>query len=113
MKGGQIKVELGLPREEWDYIKLDVMYAALRAKFNGDVDLKRQLLATEGHWLVEHTKNDAQWADGLGGLGTNFLGKLLMYVRSEIATGTTIEFDREFLNKPMSAYLEYPGTVDH
>lgn len=105
-KGGSINVELNLPREEWDIVKLDVMYSALRVKFS-DEKLKKLLLATSGCWLVEHTKNDFQWADGEGGAGTNFLGKLLMYVRAEFEDGCSYEFDREFLALPMGQLLEY------
>jgi len=106
-KGAEIKVELALPREEWDVVKLTVMYNALRAKFTLNDELRRQLVATEGHWLVEHTKNDIQWADGEAGHGTNFLGKLLMYVRAEILQAKQFDFDSEFLHAPMSAFLDY------
>ena len=55
------------------------MYQALVAKFTQHEDLKERLLDTGKAYLVEHTKNDAYWGDGLGG-GVNKLGQLLMQV---------------------------------
>lgn len=40
------------------------MMDALRAKFSQNTQLRDQLKATEGAWLIEHTRNDKQWGDG-------------------------------------------------
>lgn len=71
-------------REDWDEVKDDVMRRALRAKFSQHPDLRSQLLATRDAVLVEHTGNDAYWADGGDGSGRNRLGELLMKVRDEL-----------------------------
>lgn len=71
-------------RSDWDAVKDEVMLKALRAKFTQHPDLRTQLLATGDRPLVEHTKNDAYWADGGDGSGHNRLGELLMRVRAEL-----------------------------
>ena len=35
-------------------------------------------MKTNDCWLIENVARDKQWADGGNGIGTNFLGKLLM-----------------------------------
>ena len=58
------------------------------AKFTQHQNLKEELLATGGSFLVEHTKRDKYWGDGGDGgngtVGKNMLGKLLVQVREEI-----------------------------
>jgi ribA/ribD-fused uncharacterized protein len=71
-------------RGDWDAVKDEVMLKALRAKFTQHPDLRSQLLATGDRPLIEHTKNDAYWADGGDGSGRNRLGELLMRVRAEL-----------------------------
>lgn len=71
-------------RRDWEAVKDGVMLAALRAKFTQHVDLRALLLATSDARLVEHTSNDAYWADGGDGSGKNRLGQLLMQVRGEL-----------------------------
>jgi ribA/ribD-fused uncharacterized protein len=69
-----------------------VMLQALSAKFNNE-QLKRALSQTKEVCLVEHTSNDSDWGDGRDDskptgvgegqrIGKNWLGKLLMIVRS-------------------------------
>jgi ribA/ribD-fused uncharacterized protein len=71
-------------RRDWEAVKDDVMLNALRAKFRQHPDLRAQLVATGDRLLVEHTLNDAYWADGGDGSGRNRLGELLMQVRAEL-----------------------------
>lgn len=71
-------------RADWDSVKDEVMLMALRAKFTQHEALKAELLATGDRQLVEHTANDAYWADGGDGSGRNRLGELLMQVRAEL-----------------------------
>lgn len=71
-------------RGDWDAVKDEVMLKALRAKFTQHPDLRSQLLATGNRALIEHTTNDAYWADGGDGSGRNRLGELLMRVRAEL-----------------------------
>jgi N-glycosidase YbiA len=69
------------PRADWDQIKDAVMLRALRAKFSQHAHLRALLLATGSARLIEHTPNDAYWADAGDGSGLNRLGELLMRVR--------------------------------
>jgi len=71
-------------RRDWDSVKDGVMLEALRAKFTQHDDLREQLLQTGNARLIEHTANDAYWADGGDGRGKNRLGELLMQLRSEL-----------------------------
>ena len=73
-------------KEEWDNIKVDVMYKILKTKFTQNPKLKKKLLKTgdkhiqEGNWW-----GDTFWGVDLKtGKGENVLGKLLMIVRSEL-----------------------------
>ncbi len=71
-------------RPDWETVKLDVMLAALRAKFTQHDDLRALLLGTGDAPLVEHRARDSYWGDGPDGSGANMLGKLLMRVREEL-----------------------------
>ena len=76
------KVEI---REDWEDVKLDVMRTAVRGKFTQNTRLQRILLDTEDRELVEHTTRDAFWADAGDGTGQNWLGKILMEIRTELS----------------------------
>lgn len=71
-------------RPDWEAVKERVMLEALRAKFSQHPDLRAALLATGAARLVEHTANDAYWADGGDGHGRNRLGALLEQMREEL-----------------------------
>lgn len=71
-------------RSNWDKIKDNVMYEALKAKFTQHKELRELLLSTNDKILIEHTENDAYWGDGGNGKGKNRLGKLLMRIRTEL-----------------------------
>lgn len=71
-------------RPDWKEIKDEVMLQALRMKFNQHPEIAKGLLATGDAILIEHTQNDAYWADGGDGSGKNKLGLLLMHVRDEL-----------------------------
>ena len=71
-------------REDWEEVKDDVMYVAVKAKFSQHQELKDLLLSTGEARLVEHTGNDAYWGDGGDGSGRNMLGLTLMRVRDEL-----------------------------
>lgn len=71
-------------RHDWDQVKEDVMYKALKAKFTQNLKLKEELMLTKDLILVEHTPRDHYWGDGgKYGLGKNRLGELLMKLRNE------------------------------
>ena len=71
-------------RPNWDNMKDNVMYEALKAKFTQHKELRELLLNTEDKVLIEHTENDSYWGDGGNGKGKNRLGKLLMKLRTEL-----------------------------
>lgn len=71
-------------RPDWEKAKDDVMRAAVRAKFTQHPKLAELLLSTGNAELIEHTKNDAYWADGGDGSGKNMLGIILMELREEL-----------------------------
>ena len=71
-------------RADWEQVKDAIMTAAVRTKFAQHPELAELLLSTGEATLVEHTKNDAYWADGGDGSGKNMLGKILMQIRQEL-----------------------------
>ncbi|KAF7817738.1 riboflavin biosynthesis protein PYRR, chloroplastic isoform X1 [Senna tora] len=72
-----------LVRSEWDNIKIEVMYRALKCKFSIYPHLNSMLLSTAGSVLVEASPHDLFWGGGRDGEGLNYLGRLLMQLRSE------------------------------
>ncbi|MDR6968148.1 ribA/ribD-fused uncharacterized protein [Flavobacterium arsenatis] len=81
--------QLGRSRKErilknWDNIKQNVMYDAVKAKFTQHSDLTQLLLDTKDAKIIEHTENDNYWGDGGDGKGKNMLGKILMKIREEL-----------------------------
>lgn len=71
--------------ECWENVKIDVMLDLLRQKFRHP-DLRQKLLDTGNEELIEGN----WWGDTFWGVcngkGQNWLGKLLMTVRSELLT---------------------------
>ncbi|TKY65346.1 Riboflavin biosynthesis protein PYRR [Spatholobus suberectus] len=72
-----------LIRSDWDNIKIDVMYRALKCKFSIYPHLHSMLLLTAGSVLVEASPHDLFWGGGREGEGLNYLGRLLMKLRLE------------------------------
>ncbi|RZC63402.1 hypothetical protein C5167_025165 [Papaver somniferum] len=72
-----------LVRSDWDTAKIEVMYRALKCKFSIYPHLNSMLLSTEGSVLVEASPHDLFWGGGREGEGLNYLGRLLMQLRSE------------------------------
>jgi len=70
-------------RKNWDSMKDNIMFEALKAKFSQHKELRLLLIETGDKILIEHTENDDYWGDGGNGKGKNRLGKLLMKLRSE------------------------------
>lgn len=71
--------------KNWDNIRDNVMYDALKAKFTQHEELKKILLETGDKILIEHTENDSYWGDSGDGSGKNRLGKLLMRLRKKLS----------------------------
>ena len=76
--------ELAPLPDDWEEVKVDVMYQVVLAKFTQHLGLRDLLLATGDAILIEHTRQDSFWADGGDGTGENWLGKILMVVRDEL-----------------------------
>lgn len=72
-----------LVRSDWEGLKIDVMYRALKCKFSIYPHLQSMLLTTAGSVLVEASPHDLFWGGGREGEGLNYLGRLLMLIRSE------------------------------
>ena len=73
-------------REDWEDIKLNIMYRILRAKFSKE-PFRKMLLDTNDDYLEETN----YWYDTFwgvyNGVGKNHLGQLLMLVRDELKEG--------------------------
>ena len=76
----------GLRRIDWDKRKVSVMRNILRAKAAQHEYVRRKLLATGARTLVENSWRDSFWGWGPQGDGENWLGRLWMEIRSELAT---------------------------
>lgn len=73
-------------RDNWDEIKVDIMYQLLQKKFTNPT-LRQKLLATGDAQLVEgNNHGDVFWGQ-VNGQGQNHLGLLLMRIRDEINRG--------------------------
>ena len=71
-------------RKNWDNIKIGIMRTLLLEKFIGNDSLRKKLISTKFHTLVEgNTWKDAFWGVTKNG-GRNELGKSLMWVRDKL-----------------------------
>jgi len=84
-------------QDVWDRWKVAIVYKGNKAKFSQNQGAARQLHATGDAMLVEANVRDWIWGVGLGmddpGIGdpkqwrgTNYLGRILTLIRSEVAT---------------------------
>lgn len=71
-------------RKDWEQVKEDVMYKALKAKFLQSIDLYEMLMLTGDEELIEDSPYDYYWGVGRKGTGKNRLGVLLMKLREEL-----------------------------
>lgn len=71
-------------RDDWDDIKLEVMYQINLHKYTHDTVLRNKLFATEMRELIEGNEwNDTYWGV-CNDFGDNHLGKILMRIRHEL-----------------------------
>lgn len=100
-------------RCDWRQIKIEVMFNALRMKFDQNPDLIAEYVSSEIPILfVEHTKNDSRWADANDGTGTNFLGKLLTLLcweYRELAVNPKSDFNVDIVSSQFKKWLELPN----
>ncbi|XP_024961000.1 riboflavin biosynthesis protein PYRR, chloroplastic-like isoform X2 [Cynara cardunculus var. scolymus] len=74
-------------RWDWENVKTEVMYKALKYKFSIYPYLNSMLLSTAGRVLVGASNKDLFWGGGRDGEHLNYLGQLLMKLRSEFLDG--------------------------
>jgi ribA/ribD-fused uncharacterized protein len=74
-------------RPDWDAVKEEVMYRAVRRKVELHAELRRLLLATGDEEIVEDAPNDYYWGVGREGTGQNRLGQIMMRLRAELRAG--------------------------
>lgn len=72
-------------RDDWDSVKITVMFEVLRIKFSNPA-MRNLLLDTGDQELVEGNNwGDEFWGvNNLTGVGRNFLGRILMIIRDEV-----------------------------
>ncbi len=70
-------------RNNWDKIRVRVMYEVVKAKFSQNDDIKQILLSTCDAILIENSPIDYFWGCGADGSGENYLGRILMRIRDE------------------------------
>lgn len=71
-------------RDDWESVKLDYMYKIVKAKFEQNDFIRKQLIDTGDVEIEEHNDwNDIYWGV-CGGHGENHLGKIFMLVRNEL-----------------------------
>jgi hypothetical protein len=72
-------------RPDWEMVKRQIMFDVAWKKFSCNPTLLDKLLKTEGDELIEgNAHGDQYWGVDGYGIGENWLGKILMKVRSEI-----------------------------
>ena len=71
-------------RADWDAVKDEVMYRAVRCKFASHPELKAMLLATDDEEIIEAVPTDTYWGVGRDRTGQNKLGKIIARVRDEL-----------------------------
>jgi ribA/ribD-fused uncharacterized protein len=76
-------------RPDWDAVKDEVMYRAVRRKFDLHAGLRELLLATGDEDIVEAAPTDYYWGVGREGTGANKLGKIIERIRADLATQGT------------------------
>lgn len=84
-------------RPDWEQIKVVAMIEVLGSRFF-DVDRRSRLLATGGEDLIEgNTWHDVSWGvctcPKHRGVGDNYLGRSLMWVREAIGNGASVSAD--------------------
>ena len=77
-------------RPDWDAAKDEVMYHAVRRKFELHGELRALLLATGEEEIAESAPNDYYWGVGREGTGENRLGKIIARIRAELRAGVIV-----------------------
>lgn len=72
-------------RSDWDFVKEEILFEGLKAKFTQNILLHNLLLKTGEEELIENSPWDSYWGSGRTGKGKNRMGALLMKLRSEFS----------------------------
>jgi ribA/ribD-fused uncharacterized protein len=72
-----------LRKENWDDIKVNVLYEILTEKVKQHAEVIKALLNTGTEEIIEDNPNDDFWGNGKDGKGENQTGKILMRIREE------------------------------
>ncbi len=71
-------------RSDWDKIRVEKMYQIVKNKYEQNSCIKELLLSTGERELIEgNTWGDKFWGK-VAGVGSNFLGRILMQIRYEL-----------------------------
>jgi ribA/ribD-fused uncharacterized protein len=76
-------------KQDWDEIKVSVLYELVREKVRQHSEVREALLATADEEIVEVNPNDDFWGNGKDGNGQNQMGKILMKIREELRHNVT------------------------
>lgn len=80
-------------RSDWEKVKYNIMLEIVLAKFHQHKDLAEALLDTDEAELIEgNWWNDTTWGV-CNGVGQNWLGKILMTVRTQLKFELNLEND--------------------
>ncbi len=71
-------------RGDWKKIKYDVMKRAVLRKFQTHANIRQVLLSTGDKNIIQKDLGDYYWGCGRDDSGKNYLGKILMEVRSSL-----------------------------
>jgi len=71
-------------RDDWEQIRLGIMYRAIYFKFTQHRELRQKLISSRPHKLIENSQDDDYWGCGNNGKGKNVMGELLMKLRTEL-----------------------------
>lgn len=78
-------------RDDWDEIKVDVMFLAVGLKLMQHEYIHDKLMSTGDRIIVEDSPIDYYWGCGADNSGKNMLGKVFMSIRCDIKEGVSIE----------------------
>lgn len=71
-------------RVDGEHVKVEVMRRAVRAKFEQNRQLGRQLLDTGNEQLIHQSGSEFYWGRNQEGIGDNHLGVIIMEVRNSL-----------------------------
>ena len=82
-------------RKDWEDVKYDCMFSAVKAKFEQNERLKKLLIQTKDAHIEEvNGWNDDVWGTVQDEGGKNLLGKILMQIRSELISKDKDKFHK-------------------